>query len=84
MQFKKSFIILPVFALASYINIVTMEKKITYTEAFKQLQEIVQQMENADISVDDLSDNIKKATELIKRGNAYWSRRCRRLIIRRN
>lgn len=43
-----------------------MEKKITYTEAFKQLQEIVQQMENADISVDDLSDNIKKATELIK------------------
>lgn len=43
-----------------------MEKNITYTEAFKQLQEIVQQMENADISVDDLSENIKKATQLIK------------------
>lgn len=43
-----------------------MEKNITYTEAFKKLQEIVQQMENADISVDDLSENIKKATQLIK------------------
>ncbi len=43
-----------------------MKEEITYTEAFEQLQEIVNQMENADISVDDLSDNIKKASKLIK------------------
>ena len=44
----------------------TMAKEITYTEAFEQLQEIVHKMENADISVDELSDNIKKASQLIK------------------
>lgn len=43
-----------------------MAKELTYTEAFEQLQEIVSKMENADISVDELSDNIKKATQLIK------------------
>lgn len=43
-----------------------MKENITYTEAFAQLQEIVKKMENANISVDDLSDNIKTATQLIK------------------
>ncbi len=43
-----------------------MKENITYTEAFEQLQSIVKQMENADISVDDLSENIKTATKLIK------------------
>lgn len=43
-----------------------MKENITYTEAFEQLQNIVKQMENADISVDDLSENIKTATKLIK------------------
>lgn len=43
-----------------------MKEELTYTEAFEQLQEIVRQMENADISVDDLSDKIKKASRLIK------------------
>ncbi|MCR4964573.1 MAG: exodeoxyribonuclease VII small subunit [Bacteroidales bacterium] len=43
-----------------------MAKELTYTEAYEQLQEIVSKMENADISVDELSDNIKKATQLIK------------------
>lgn len=43
-----------------------MKEETTYTEAFEQLQQIVKQMENADISVDDLSDNIKTATKLIK------------------
>ncbi len=37
-----------------------------YTEAFKELQEIVKQMENADISVDDLSRKIERAGVLIK------------------
>ncbi len=43
-----------------------MKEELTYTEAFEQLQKIVSQMENADISVDKLSDNIKKAAKLIK------------------
>ena len=43
-----------------------MKEELTYTEAFEQLQQIVSQMENADISVDELSDNIKKAAKLIK------------------
>lgn len=43
-----------------------MKENITYTEAFEQLQSIVKQMENADVSVDDLSENIKTATKLIK------------------
>lgn len=43
-----------------------MKENHTYTEAFEQLQQIVKQMEDADISVDDLADNIKKATKLIK------------------
>lgn len=43
-----------------------MKENPTYTESFEQLQQIVKQMEDADISVDDLADNIKKATKLIK------------------
>ena len=43
-----------------------MKEELTYTEAIEQLQTIVTQMENADISVDDLSENIKKASKLIK------------------
>ena len=43
-----------------------MKENLTYTEAFEQLQQIVKQMEDADISVDDLADNIKTATQLIK------------------
>ena len=43
-----------------------MKENPSYTEAFEQLQQIVKQMEDADISVDDLADNIKKATRLIK------------------
>ena len=42
------------------------EKKLTYTEAFEELQEIVKKMENADISVDELTQNIERASQLIK------------------
>lgn len=44
----------------------TKNEKLTYTEAFEELQEIVKKMENADISVDDLSEKIKRASLLIK------------------
>jgi len=37
-----------------------------YTEAFEELQQIVKQMEHADISVDDLAEKIERAGVLIK------------------
>jgi exodeoxyribonuclease VII small subunit len=37
-----------------------------YEQAYQDLKTIVSQMENEEISVDKLSDNIKKASELIK------------------
>jgi exodeoxyribonuclease VII small subunit len=38
----------------------------TYTEAYAELQALVRLLENAEISVDELSEKIKTATELIK------------------
>ncbi|MBD8018051.1 MULTISPECIES: exodeoxyribonuclease VII small subunit [Kaistella] len=43
-----------------------MEENINYTEAFRQLQEIVAEIESGEISVDELAIKVKKATELIK------------------
>lgn len=37
-----------------------------YTQAFEELQQIVKQMEHADISVDDLAEKIERAGVLIK------------------
>ncbi|MBO6051155.1 MAG: exodeoxyribonuclease VII small subunit [Bacteroidales bacterium] len=42
------------------------KETITYTEALAELQQIVSEMENADIPVDELSDKIKRCTLLIK------------------
>lgn len=41
-------------------------KKITYTEAFNQLQEILKQIESGEPDVDELAEKVKKAAELIK------------------
>ena len=41
-------------------------KKINYTAAYEELTTIVKKMESAEISIDELSDNIKRASELIK------------------
>lgn len=41
------------------------EKDINYTKAFEELQSIVKKMENAEISVDELSEIIKRASFLI-------------------
>lgn len=38
----------------------------SYTEAYNELQEIVRKMENADVSVDELTKNIERATQLIR------------------
>lgn len=43
-----------------------MDDKISYTEAFDELQEIVTDMEDSKISIDDLDIKIKRASELLK------------------
>jgi exodeoxyribonuclease VII small subunit len=43
-----------------------MEKEIKYTEAFDELQAIVNEIEEGEISVDELSLKVKRASHLIK------------------
>ena len=43
-----------------------MSKEIKYTEAFDELQQIVVDIEDGEISVDELSVKVKRASELIK------------------
>ncbi|WP_153798200.1 exodeoxyribonuclease VII small subunit [Foetidibacter luteolus] len=43
-----------------------MKEAITYKEAFEQLQQIVSEIEEGEISVDELSEKVKLATRLIK------------------
>lgn len=43
-----------------------MEKEINYTDAFNELQQIVGDIEEGEISVDELSIKVKRAAELIK------------------
>jgi exodeoxyribonuclease VII small subunit len=40
--------------------------EINYTKAFEELQHIVAEMENGQISVDELAIKVKRASELIK------------------
>jgi len=42
-----------------------MTEKLTYTEAFEELQQIVSQIEEGEISVDELSEKVKRAAFLI-------------------
>ncbi|MDR2409126.1 MAG: exodeoxyribonuclease VII small subunit [Bacteroidales bacterium] len=43
-----------------------MNEKLTYTEAFEKLQKIVSEIEQGAISVDELSEKVKTASQLIK------------------
>ncbi len=43
-----------------------MTEKLNYTEAFEELQSIVSEIEQGEISVDELSDKVKRAALLIK------------------
>lgn len=45
---------------------VTMSKELNYTAAFDELQQIVSDLEDGEISVDELALKIKRASELIK------------------
>jgi exodeoxyribonuclease VII small subunit len=42
-----------------------MENKITYTEAFIELEQIISEMEDGSVSVDDLAEKVKRAATLI-------------------
>jgi exodeoxyribonuclease VII small subunit len=42
-----------------------MSKKQTYSDAFAELQQIVADIEDGEISVDELSEKVKRASELI-------------------
>jgi exodeoxyribonuclease VII small subunit len=43
-----------------------MSTELKYTEAFDELQQIVSDLEDGEISVDELAVKIKRASELIK------------------
>ena len=43
-----------------------MSEKINYTQAFEELQTIVSEIEQGEISVDELSEKVKRAAMLIK------------------
>jgi exodeoxyribonuclease VII small subunit len=43
-----------------------MNDTMKYTEAFEELQRIVAEIETGQISVDELSQKVKRATELIR------------------
>ena len=43
-----------------------MGTKITYTEAFEELEQIVKELENSEISIDELEVRIKRASSLLK------------------
>lgn len=43
-----------------------MKNKPNYTEAFEELQTLVEEMENAQVSIDDLTKKLKRAGELIE------------------
>lgn len=42
-----------------------MNEQPSYTEAFEELQEIVTEIEQGEISVDELSEKVKRASQLI-------------------
>ena len=43
-----------------------MQKKTNYADAFEELKVIVAEIEEGEISVDQLSEKVKRASELIK------------------
>ena len=43
-----------------------MEKELKYEAAFAELQTIVSKMENDELDIDQMSDQLKRAQELIK------------------
>ena len=42
------------------------QKKLTYKQAFEELEAILMKLENNELDVDELTEKVKKASELIK------------------
>jgi len=42
-----------------------MKKKLTYSEAYIKLEELVEQLEDGSIPLDKLADNVKQANEWV-------------------
>lgn len=42
------------------------KEEIKYEEAVRQLEDIVEKLENDELDIDSMSDNLKKAQKLIK------------------
>ncbi len=42
------------------------QKKLTYKAAFSELEDILIKLENNELDVDELTENVKRASELIK------------------
>ena len=43
-----------------------MDKKVSYTEAISELEMIVSEIEQGEITIDTLSEKVKRAAELIR------------------
>ena len=43
-----------------------MDKKMSYTEAISELESIVSEIERGEITIDTLSEKVKRASELIR------------------
>lgn len=43
-----------------------MSEEISYTEAHRELQEIISEMENSEITIDELDSQIQRASVLLK------------------
>lgn len=43
-----------------------LQENINYTDAYEELMDIVQEIENGDISVDVLSEKVKRASMLLR------------------
>lgn len=48
------------------MGVMSKQEEISYTAAFEELKEIVDQLENDNISVDELTEKMKRATVLMK------------------
>ncbi len=53
-------------SLNHHLNKMEKKEQISYTEAFKELQSIVDEIQGSSISIDELSGKVKRAIELIK------------------
>lgn len=42
------------------------DKKLTYTEAIRELEQIVEEIEEGSVTVDELSEKVKRAAQLLR------------------